>query len=62
MRAGGGVGVISSRAAAATVASGELVELTVEAMPLVRPLNALWLGRRPTPLAAELLTIAAAAG
>ncbi|MCP2328725.1 DNA-binding transcriptional LysR family regulator [Hamadaea flava] len=62
VRAGGGVGVISSRAAAAAVASGELVELTVEAMPLVRPLNALWLGRTPTPLAAELLTIAAATG
>ncbi|NUO59145.1 MAG: LysR family transcriptional regulator [Hamadaea sp.] len=62
VRAGGGIGVISSRAAAAAVASGELVELTVEGMPLVRPLNALWLGRTPTPLAAELLTIAAATG
>jgi DNA-binding transcriptional LysR family regulator len=60
VRAGGGVGVISARAAASAVAAGELVELQVEGMPLSRPLHALWLGRTPTALAAELLSIAAA--
>jgi DNA-binding transcriptional LysR family regulator len=59
VRAGGGIGVISSRAAASAVAAGELVELRVEGLPLVRPLHALWLGRTPTVLAAELLSIAA---
>src|SRR5262249_20630605 len=59
VRGGGGVGVISTRAAAAAVAAGELVELSVEGLPLTRPLHALWLGRTPTALAAELLAIAA---
>ncbi|NES37377.1 LysR family transcriptional regulator [Micromonospora sp. PPF5-17] len=59
--AGGGIGVISARAAAPGVAAGELVELRVENLPLTRPLHALWLGRTPAALAAELLTIAAAA-
>ena len=62
VRAGGGVGVISARAAATAVAAGELVELPVEGLALTRPLHALWLGRTPSPLAAELLTIAAAVG
>ncbi|WP_250036570.1 LysR family transcriptional regulator [Paractinoplanes maris] len=57
VRAGGGVGVISARAAAAAVDAGELVELRVDNLPLTRPLQALWLGRAPTPLATELLTI-----
>jgi len=60
VRAGGGVGVISARAAASAVAAGELVELRVEGLSLGRPLHALWLGRAPTALAAELLKIAAA--
>ncbi|MEU5726988.1 LysR substrate-binding domain-containing protein [Micromonospora sp. NPDC047738] len=60
VRAGGGIGVISARAAAPAVAAGELVELRVEGLPLTRPLHALWLGRTPTALAAELLAIAAA--
>jgi len=59
VRAGGGIGVISARAAAAAVAAGELVELRVEGLSLTRPLHALWLGRTPTALATELLTIAA---
>jgi DNA-binding transcriptional LysR family regulator len=58
-RAGGGIGVISARAAATAVAAGELVELQVEGLALTRPLHALWLGRSPSALAAELLTIAA---
>ncbi|MET8908984.1 LysR substrate-binding domain-containing protein [Micromonospora sp. NPDC004551] len=61
VRAGGGIGVISARAAAPAVAAGELVELRVEGLPLTRPLHALWLGRTPTALGAELLAIAAAA-
>ncbi|SDT24313.1 LysR family transcriptional regulator [Actinoplanes derwentensis] len=58
VRAGGGIGVISSRAAAAAVTAGELVELHVDGLPLTRPLHALWLGRTPTALAAEMLAIA----
>ncbi|NUR69288.1 MAG: LysR family transcriptional regulator [Hamadaea sp.] len=60
VRAGGGIGVISARAVATAVASGELVELRLDDMPLTRPLHALWLGRTPTALAGELLAIAAA--
>ncbi|MFE2615190.1 LysR family transcriptional regulator [Micromonospora chalcea] len=60
VRAGGGIGVVSARAAAPAVAAGELVELRVEGLPLTRPLHALWLGHSPTALAAELLAIAAA--
>lgn len=59
VRAGGGIGVISARAAAAAVAAGELVELGVEGLSISRPLHALWLGRTPSALAAELLSIAA---
>lgn len=59
VRAGGGVGVISSRAAAAAITSGELAEVHVDGLSLTRPLHALWLGRTPTTLAAEMLTIAA---
>jgi DNA-binding transcriptional LysR family regulator len=58
VRAGGGVGVVSARATAAAVASGELVELSIDDLDLHRPLHALWQGRRPSPLAAELLAIA----
>ncbi|WP_433383217.1 LysR substrate-binding domain-containing protein [Actinoplanes sp. CA-142083] len=58
-RAGGGIGVVSSRATAAPVAAGELVELTVRGLGLTRPLHAVWLGRRPSPLAEELVAISA---
>jgi DNA-binding transcriptional LysR family regulator len=58
VRAGGGVGVVSARATAGAVASGELVELRVADLDLHRELHALWQGRRPGPLAAELLSIA----
>ena len=59
VRAGGGIGVISARAAASAVTAGDLVELRVEGLRLSRPLHALWLGRTPTAVAAELLAIAA---
>jgi DNA-binding transcriptional LysR family regulator len=58
VRAGGGVGVVSARATAVPVQSGELVELRVDDLDLHRELNALWQGRHPTPLAGELLDIA----
>lgn len=58
-RAGGGVGVVSARAVAADVAAGMVARVPVEGLSAVRPLTAIWLGRGPTPLARELLTIAA---
>jgi DNA-binding transcriptional LysR family regulator len=58
VRAGGGVGVVSHRATAAAVEAGELIELRVDDLDLRRNLHALWQGRRPAPLAAELLSIA----
>ncbi|GGK95292.1 LysR family transcriptional regulator [Mangrovihabitans endophyticus] len=58
VRAGGGVGVISARAAATAVAARELVELAVTDLDARRPLHAVWLGRTPTGPAAELLTAA----
>lgn len=57
-RDGGGVAVVSARAAAADVATGALVEVPVRGLSLVRPLRAVWLGRRPSPLAAELVQLA----
>jgi DNA-binding transcriptional LysR family regulator len=61
VRAGGGIGVISARATAAPVAAGELVELTVPGLSLVRPLHAVWLGKTPTGLAYELIVNSIAA-
>ena len=61
VRAGGGVGVVSARAAAGQLRTGELVELRVDELDLHRRLHGLWQGRRPGLLAAELLTIALAA-
>jgi DNA-binding transcriptional LysR family regulator len=57
-RAGGGIGVVSSRAVAVGVASGEFVELLVDDLRPVRPLTAVWLGRRPSMPGALLLEIA----
>jgi DNA-binding transcriptional LysR family regulator len=57
-RAGGGVGVLSARAAAADLAAGALVEVPVHRLDLVRPLRAVWLGRRPSAHAAELIALA----
>ncbi|GIE84428.1 LysR substrate-binding domain-containing protein [Actinoplanes regularis] len=62
VRAGGGVGVVSARAAGAAVAAGDLVQLRVDGLALSRPLHALWVGRAPTAAASELLAIAAARG
>ncbi|WP_430784162.1 LysR family transcriptional regulator [Actinoplanes sp. G11-F43] len=58
VRAGGGIGVISARAAAAGVSAGELTEIHIAGLALTRPLHALWLGHTPTALATEMLTIA----
>jgi DNA-binding transcriptional LysR family regulator len=60
-RAGGGVGVVSVRAVTADLVTGTLVEVPVHDFRAERPLTALWLGARPTPLAAELVTLAATA-
>lgn len=57
-RAGGGVGVVSARAVAGDLAAGTLVEVPVHDLHAERPLTALWLGARPTPLAAELIGLA----
>jgi DNA-binding transcriptional LysR family regulator len=51
-RAGGGIGVVSARAAEE---KGELVELRVPGLDLHRPLHAVWLGKRPSPLAEDLM-------
>jgi DNA-binding transcriptional LysR family regulator len=59
-RAGGGIGVISARAAAAALRAGDLVELAADDLDLDRPLTAVWRGGRPSPLAAELVAIARA--
>jgi DNA-binding transcriptional LysR family regulator len=56
-RAGGGIGVVSARATAAPIAAGELVELRVRGLNLVRPLHAVWLGRTPSPVADELVAL-----
>ncbi|HEU4567193.1 MAG TPA: LysR family transcriptional regulator [Marmoricola sp.] len=60
-RAGGGVGVVSARAVAADLAAGSLVEVPVHDLHAERPLTAVWLGSRPSPLAAELVDLACSA-
>lgn len=57
-RAGGGVGVVSERAAAADLARGSLVALNVGELDLSRALRAIWLGGRPAELAGELISLA----
>jgi DNA-binding transcriptional LysR family regulator len=57
-RAGGGVAVLSARAAAADLASGALTELDVPELTMRRPLHAVWLGTGPSALAAELIELA----
>jgi DNA-binding transcriptional LysR family regulator len=59
-RAGGGVGVVSARAAAADIAAGTLVELSVSGLALTRDLHALWAGQAPPALGAALIRVAAA--
>jgi DNA-binding transcriptional LysR family regulator len=57
-RAGGGVAAVSARAAATDLAAGTLIEISVPELNLVRPLHAVWLGRRPSELAGELIRLA----
>jgi len=57
-RAGGGIGVVSSRAVVGELAARSLREVRVAGLRTVRPLTALWLGERPTPLAHELVALA----
>jgi DNA-binding transcriptional LysR family regulator len=59
-RAGGGIAALSARAAAADLRAGTLVELVATDLDLSRPLRAVWLGRRPSELAAELIALASA--
>lgn len=61
-RVGGGVAVVSARAVAGDLAAGSLVEVPVHDLNLRRPLTALWTGSTPSPLAAEIVAIAWAAG
>jgi DNA-binding transcriptional LysR family regulator len=60
-RAGGGVAVLSARAAAADVDAGVLVEVDVPGLVMRRPLHAVWLGKQPSALATELIELAAGA-
>jgi DNA-binding transcriptional LysR family regulator len=57
-RAGGGVAVVSARAAAGDIASGALVEVRTSDLDLARPLRAVWLGQRAGNLAHELVLLA----
>jgi DNA-binding transcriptional LysR family regulator len=57
-RAGGGVGVVSARAAAADLAGGTLVEIAVPGLELSRPLHAVRVGRTVSGLAGELVALA----
>ncbi len=57
-RAGGGIGVISARAARADLATGALVELECAGLDVWRPLHAVWTGRAPGEWLAELIEVA----
>ncbi len=57
-RAGGGVAVLSARAAAADIGAGRLVELRVSGLRMQRPLHAVWLGSRLSDLGRELVELA----
>jgi DNA-binding transcriptional LysR family regulator len=57
-RAGGGVGVVSERAAAADLATGSLVEVPVSELRLTRDLHAVWSGTEPPPFGRELIRLA----
>jgi DNA-binding transcriptional LysR family regulator len=59
-RAGGGIGVVSSRAVSGELASHALSVLHVHGLQATRPLTAVWLGRQPTELARELVELAGA--
>ena len=57
-RAGGGIGVVSARAASVDVSTAALVQLSVAGLTATRPLNAVWVGAAPTPSAALLIDVA----
>ncbi len=57
-RAGGGIGVISSRASRADIAAGSLVELSVSGFSAERMLHAVWLGRAPGARRQQLIEVA----
>jgi DNA-binding transcriptional LysR family regulator len=61
-RAGGGIGVVSARAARVDVSTGALAEVTVAGLTPTRPLNAVWVGAGPSPSAALLIDMAAREG
>ncbi|HEX2903019.1 MAG TPA: LysR family transcriptional regulator [Jatrophihabitans sp.] len=61
-RAGGGIGVVSARAARADVAAGQLVEITVAGFVAERRLHAVWLGRDPGPSRRQLIEVARHSG
>ncbi|SHH32557.1 DNA-binding transcriptional regulator, LysR family [Jatrophihabitans endophyticus] len=57
-RAGGGLGVLSARAARTDLRNGTLVAVTVTGLTAARPLNAVWMGASPSPAAALLVELA----
>jgi DNA-binding transcriptional LysR family regulator len=57
-RAGGGIGVISARAASADIQNGSLVRLDVPGLRPIRALNAVWLGAAPSDSAMHLVELA----
>lgn len=57
-RVGGGIAVISARAARADLNTGALIEVEVAGLEARRPLNAVWMGRLPTPPAQLLINAA----
>lgn len=57
-RAGGGVAVVSSRAVAAELTDGRLVEIPIADVDLARPLRAVWRGRWPSRPSQEMIKIA----
>ncbi len=59
-RAGGGIGVISARAASVDLHAGTLAAVTVAGLTATRPLNAVWVGTAPSASAALLVKVAAA--
>lgn len=57
-RAGGGLGVLSARAATTDIEHGSLVEVPVTGLTAARPLSAVWMGATPSPSAALLIGVA----
>ncbi|GAB2463620.1 hypothetical protein GCM10027265_11160 [Jatrophihabitans fulvus] len=57
-RAGGGLGVLSARAAGTDIEHGNLVEVPVAGLAAARPLSAVWMGATPSPSAALLIEVA----